>query len=179
MNLRPILTRLLGDRRGTAAVEFAFVAPLMILMYCGLAETTQGMMASRRAAHVATTIGDLTAQQSQINAATVADIFVVGKAIMVPFPTATLNMRITSVKADSGGTPKVVWSQGYGSLAPLSGTVTGVPAGLIGPNESTIQAEVSYTYTSSIQKTLPGPIVLSQKSFLKPRKGAEVLWSTS
>ena len=174
-----MLNRLFRDRRGSTAVEFAFVAPLMILMYCGLSETTQGMMASRRAAHVATTIGDLTAQQSQINAATVADIFTVGKAILAPFPTATLNMRITSVKADSGGTPKVVWSQGYGAMAPLTGTVTGVPAGLIGPNESTIQSEVSYTYTSSIQQALPAPIVLSQKSFLKPRKGAEVLWSTN
>ena len=174
-----MLNRLFRDRRGAAAVEFAFVAPLMILMYYGLSETTQGMMASRRAAHVATTIGDLTAQQSQINAATVADIFTVGKAILAPFPTATLNMRITSVKADVSGTPKVVWSQGYGSMAPLSGTVSGVPTGLIGPNESTIQAEVSYTYTSSIQKALPGPIVLTQKSFLKPRKGAEVLWSNT
>ena len=174
-----MLKKILRDRRGSAAVEFAFVAPLMILMYCGLSETTQGLMASRRTAHVATTIGDLTAQQVQINAATVADIFVVGRAILAPFPTATLNMRITSVKADSGGTPKVVWSQGYGAMAPLAGTVTGVPAGLIGPNESTIQAEVSYTYTSSVQKALPGPIVMTQKSFLKPRKGAEVLWSNS
>jgi Flp pilus assembly protein TadG len=176
-----MLRKLLRDRRGSAAVEFAFVAPLMILMYYGLAETTQGMMASRRAAHVATTIGDLTAQQVQINAATVADIFVVGKAILAPFPTTTLNMRITSVKADAGGTPKVVWSQGYGSMAALAAasTVAGVPTGLIGPNESTIQAEVSYTYTSSVQKALPGPIVMSQKSFLKPRKGTEVLWSTT
>ena len=174
-----MLKKILRDRRGSAAVEFAFIAPLMILMYCGLSETTQGLMASRRTAHVATTIGDLTAQQVQINAATVADIFIVGRAILAPFPTASLKMRITSVTADAGGTPKVVWSQGYGGMAPLAGTVSGVPAGLIGPNENTIQAEVSYTYTSSVQKALPAPIVMTQKSFLKPRKGVEVLWSNS
>jgi Flp pilus assembly protein TadG len=175
-----MLRHILRDRRGSAAVEFAFVAPLMILMYYGLAETTQGMMASRRAAHVATTIGDLTAQQVQTDPATIADIFVVGRAILAPFPTATLNMRLTSVKADSTGSPKVVWSRGYGAMAalPVGGTVAGVPTGLIGPNESTIQSEVSYTYVSSVQQALPGPIVLNQKSFLKPRKGTEVLCST-
>jgi len=175
-----VLKPFFRDRRGSAAVEFAFIAPVMILMYCGLAELTQGMMASRRTAHVATTIGDLTAQQVQITPATITDIFTIGNAILAPFPTGTLNMRLTSVRADSTGSPKVVWSRGYGSMAALSvgGTVSGVPAGLIGPNESTIQAEVSYTYVSSIRDALPNPIVLTHKSFLKPRKGTEVLCST-
>ena len=40
--------RFLGDRRGVSAIEFAFIAPVMILMYFGVAELTQGMMAERR-----------------------------------------------------------------------------------------------------------------------------------
>ena len=48
-----MLKRFSRDRRGSAAVEFAFIAPIMLLMYFGLAEMTQAMMASRRAHHVA------------------------------------------------------------------------------------------------------------------------------
>jgi Flp pilus assembly protein TadG len=174
-----MLNRFFRDRRGTAAVEFAFVAPMMILLYYGMAELTQGMMADRRASHVASIIGDLVAQDTQVNQAEIDDVFNVGKAVISPFPTGTLSMRITSVKADSGGTPKVVWSKTSGSISALSGTVSGVPAGLIAANESVIMAEATYVYTSSIQKAMPAPVTFTQKYYLKPRKGSEVIWSTS
>jgi Flp pilus assembly protein TadG len=176
-----MLTRFSRDRRGAAAVEFAFVAPLMILLYYGIAELTQGMIADRRTSHVASIIGDLVAQDTQVNTTEMNDVFNVGKAVIAPFPTSTLSMRITSVKADAGGTPRVVWSQSSGGLSSLGagGAVAGLPAGLIAANESVIMAEATYVYTSSIQKALPAPITLSQKYYLKPRKGSEVLWSNS
>lgn len=174
-----MLHRFLRDRRGAAAVEFAFVAPLMILLYYGIAELTQGMMADRRTSHVASIIGDLVAQDTQMTQTEMTDVFNVGKAVVAPFPTSTLSMRVTSVKADSGGTPKVVWSKTSGSMSALSGTVSGVPAGLIAANESVIMAEATYVYTSAIQKAMPAPVTFTQKYYLKPRKGSEVLWSTS
>ena len=80
-----LIKSLISDRRGTAAVEFAFVAPVMILLYYGLAELTQGMIADRKASHVASAIGDLVAQDTQVNTAEMDDIFNVGKAVIAPF----------------------------------------------------------------------------------------------
>jgi len=174
-----MLKRFFRDRRGTAAVEFAFVAPMMILLYYGMAELTQGMMADRRTSHVASIIGDLVAQDTQVNQTEIDDVFNVGKAVVAPFPTASLAMRITSVKADATGTPKVVWSKTSGSMSVLSGNVSGVPAGLLAANESVIMAEATYVYTSAVQKALPAPLTFTQKYYLKPRKGSEVVWSTS
>ncbi|WP_304170318.1 TadE/TadG family type IV pilus assembly protein [Phenylobacterium aquaticum] len=174
------LKRGLKDDRGSAAVEFAFVAPLMILLYYGLSETTIGMICDRRASHVASTVGDLVAQDTQVTTAEMTDIFNVGKAIIAPFPTTTLNMRVTSVKADSSGTPKVVWSKTYGSsYSALTGTVSGVPTGLLAVGDTAIMSEVTYTYASPLQKTLPTPITFTQKYYLKPRKTTEVTWSTA
>jgi Flp pilus assembly protein TadG len=173
-----MLNRFFRDRRGAAAVEFAFVAPLMILLYYGMAELTQGMIADRRTSHVASVIGDLVAQDTQVSQTDITDVFNVGKAVIAPFPTATLNMRITSVKADAGGTPKVVWSKTSGTtLIPLTGTVSGLPAGLLAANESVIMAEATYVYTSTTQKVLPNGLTFTQKYYLKPRKGSEVIWS--
>jgi Flp pilus assembly protein TadG len=176
-----MLNRFFRDRRGAAAVEFAFVAPMMILLYYGMAELTQGMMADRRASHVASIIGDLVAQDTQVNQTEMNDVFNVGRALVAPFPTAPLSMRITSIRADAGGTPRVVWSQVSGSMSALGagGSVAGVPTGLMAANESVIMAEATYVYTSAIQKTMPTPVTFTQKYYLKPRKGSEVLWSTS
>ena len=69
------------DRRGAAAVEFAFIAPVLIIMYCGLAELSQAMMAQRRASNVASTIGDLVAQSTQTGPTMIGDIFNIGNTI--------------------------------------------------------------------------------------------------
>lgn len=179
-----MLNRFFRDHRGAAAVEFAFVAPLMILLYYGMAELTQGMMANRRTGHVASIIGDLVAQDTQVTQTEITDVFAVGRAVVSPFPTTTLSMRVTSVKADAAGSPKVVWCQRSGSTSALpalaaAATVTGMPSGLIAANESVIMAEATYSYSSSIGKVLTTPLVFTQKYYLKPRKGSEVMWSTS
>src|ERR1700750_1503734 len=99
---------------GLAALEVALVAPVMILLYMGLAELTMAMMAERQAAHSASVVGDLVAQSTQMNATQMVDIFHVGTAIMKPFPATGIKYRVSSIKADVNGVPKVVWSQGQG-----------------------------------------------------------------
>ena len=170
-----MLKRFSRDRRGSAAVEFAFIAPIMLLMYFGLAEMTQAMMASRRAHHVASTIGDLVTQSPTMNQASMDDVFLIGDAIIKPFPTGTLSMRITSIKADAGGTPQVVWSKVKGNYGVMT-NASGLPAGLLTPNESVVMAESTYTYTSPIQQTLPQPVTFTASYYLKPRKSKEVKW---
>jgi Flp pilus assembly protein TadG len=172
------LKHLIKDRRGAAAVEFAFIAPVMILMYYGLAELTQGMMADRRASHVASAIGDLVAQDTVINTTEMNDIFNVGKAIIAPFPTSGLSMRVTSIRKDSTGAIQVMWSKSSGSMGVLS-TVSSVPTGLIANNESVILAESSYVYNSATKKALPNAMTFTQKYYLKPRKTAQVTWSST
>ena len=64
------------DRRGVSAVEFALIAPVLVIFYCGLAELTQAMMAQRRLSNIASSIGDLVAQSAQLNDASRDDIFI-------------------------------------------------------------------------------------------------------
>jgi Flp pilus assembly protein TadG len=168
-----MLKRFSKDSRGTAAVEFAFVAPIMLLMYFGMAEMTQAMMASRRASHVASTVGDLVTQSSSLNQAAVDDIFLIGDAIMKPFPTGTLSMRFSSIKADNVGTLSIACTKHKGSFTDLTST-DGLPAGILPNNSSIILAETSYTYNSPLKQTLPYPITFTSTYYLKPRKSSEV-----
>lgn len=170
-----MLRRLSRDQRGAAAVEFAFIAPIMLVMYFGLAEMTQGMMASRRAHHVASTIGDLVTQSPSMNQASIDDVFLIGDAILKPFPTGTLSMRVSSIKADAGGNLSVVWTKHKGNFGDLT-SASSIPSGLLTPDESVVVAESAYTYTSPIQQTLPSPVSFKATYYLKPRKSKEVKW---
>src|ERR1700692_1888012 len=49
----------LGDRRGLSAVEFALLLPLMLTLYLGGVEVSNGVAADRKVAITARTVADL------------------------------------------------------------------------------------------------------------------------
>ena len=54
------------DKRGVSAIEFAPVAPIL-LMYVGAVETGNLLTVTRRVETVASTAGDLTAQVKEVS----------------------------------------------------------------------------------------------------------------
>ena len=58
------------------------------------------------------------------------------------------------------------------------GRPTGAPTE-IPHNESVILAESSYVYNSATKKALPNAMTFTQKYYLKPRKTAQVTWSST
>jgi Flp pilus assembly protein TadG len=101
--VKRFLRRFQRNRQGVSTVEFALIAPFLIVCYMGLAETCGAMLAERKASQIASEIGDLVAQSQTVTPSAVSDIFAVSNTLMVPLPTATLKIRITSITADSTG----------------------------------------------------------------------------
>ena len=169
------------DRRGASAVEFALIAPVLILLYCGMAEMTQAMMAQRRLSNIAASIGDLTAQASQTGPTRTTDIFNIGAIIMSPFPTTELRMCVASVVSDATGKNTVAWSQASVSgmtNCPAKGAIlTDVPAAVLSANQSVILARAAYVYSSPIQLVMPRQLTFNRTLYLRPRRVDAVLWS--
>jgi Flp pilus assembly protein TadG len=175
-----MLRRLRQDQGGLAAVEFALLAPVMLLIYCGLAEMTMAIMAERRASHTASVMADLVAQSptGSISSAELTDIFSVGGSIMMPFPTTTLKLRVTSVVADTNGVPRVIWSQGSGLTAlSVNTTPSGFPPTLLSAGDSVIQTDVQYNYTSPLRITLPNVMGFNDTFYLKPRQAVSIAFT--
>jgi Flp pilus assembly protein TadG len=59
---------LAGDVRGVSAVEFALIAPVMILFYAGMVDLCQGYMALKRTSH-ASAVADLASQSRSMTKA--------------------------------------------------------------------------------------------------------------
>ena len=183
-----ILSRFIQDHRGVAAVEFALLAPLMVLMYFGMAELTSGLMANRKLSAAASTIGDLTAQAQSTTPSQVSDIFAIGQTLMEPYPVTgtSLRLRVSSVTVDANGSPKVDWSQGTTGLTALSkGSVVALPLAtktaptdpdkpFIGSGQSVIVAEAHYAFTSPVAQFLPQVSDMHDTLYLAPRQGAQV-----
>jgi Flp pilus assembly protein TadG len=63
-NFSARLVAFLRDRRGVAAIEFAFIAPLLLLLYFGTVDTANWYMAHRRLVLAGSTVADLTTQSA-------------------------------------------------------------------------------------------------------------------
>lgn len=170
------LRRFRRDRRGVSALEFALVSPMLILAYFGLAELSGALMAQRRVAHAASAIGDLVAQDSSITNSEMTDILSVAQTILIPYPTTTLKLRVSSITANSSAIPKVIWSSAQGmSALGVGDTVTGLPSGVVtAAGDNVIMAEATYNYASPAAAVLPNGLVFSEKFYLRARKVNEV-----
>ena len=61
------LARFAQDRRGVSAVEFAMLLPLMVTLYLGTVEISQGVGIDRKVTLTTRTVADLASQVSSIN----------------------------------------------------------------------------------------------------------------
>ena len=118
------LIRFMRDRRGVSAIEFAMVAPILILLYVGAAELGNALTIYRRTSTVASTAADLTAQVKTVSTADLQDIVAASSSIMSPFSIDPLKIVVSSVVADQNNNGKVAWS--YANKGSSRGTNSGL-----------------------------------------------------
>jgi Flp pilus assembly protein TadG len=155
---------------GMAAVEFAMIAPVMIIMYFGVTEIADATDANTKATAVASTAADLIAQEKIVCDAEMTDAFTALNAIMYPFPPNDMKIRISSLIDNGNGTVKVAWSDGQNYTPRIVNSAVTIPAGLVPTGESVIMSEVEYTYNSPAPHFFPAAVPMSDTYYLHPRK---------
>ena len=181
-----ILVRFRQDKRGVAAVEFAFIVPLMLVLLFGMIDTSSGVAIDRKVTLTARTLSDLVSQGSKVTSTDISNFFKMGSAVMTPYSVtpATMTQKITQLAVDSSKKVKVVWSYS-GSVSGNTVTVstgyakdtvvTTVPANLLVANTYLIWSEVGYTYTP-ITGYIMGKvgIPMSEETYTRPRQSDKV-----
>lgn len=163
---------LLKDQDGISAIEFALIAPLMILLYFGGVELSFLMEADRRVTTVASTVGDLTSRTVTLSNDEIGDIFLASNQLILPLDPNIAQIRVSSLVSDADGNVTVDWSDGCrrGPRTPGS-SVENLPAGIVPIGGSIILAEVSYNYQSGIQYLpVTKDVNLEDRFFLRPRR---------
>lgn len=169
-----------GDQRGVSALEFALIMPLIVVLIFGMANVSQALMAQRRVNHIASSMGDLTAQSQTMADPDFKDIFSVAGFMMKPLDATSLNIRVSSVIVDVNNIPRVDWSVVGPSLAPglpHGNQVTTLPAGLLtATGDSVIMAETTYTFVAPVKALMPNGISFNEVYYFRPRKSSCVLY---
>jgi len=166
--------RLRRDRRGVSAVEFAILLPVMVTLFLGSVEATQGIAANRKIELTAHTLADLATQYTDITDLDMANILAAGSAILAPYPTGGLQEVVSEIAINDQGVGTVVWSSTLGGAALTVGTTVSVPSALAVPNSYLVLAQVKYSYNPTYGYVMTGAITLSDQSFMRPRESASI-----
>ncbi len=166
------LLDLARDDRGMSAVEFAMLLPLMLTLYLGGVELSQGISIDRKVTMTARTVADLVAQAQSVSTATTADANTAlgaSAAILAPYPLASAKIVVSVVDIDKNGNAKVRWSSGKNTAARAAGSTVTIPSAFIVPETSLVWGEASYEYQPSIGYVVTGAMTLSDQIFMRPR----------
>lgn len=180
------LRRLALVEDGVAAVEFALILPIMLLVYIGSVEASLAITMDRKVQLVAGALGDLVARSdTTIPAGTLEDYFQAAGGIMTPYPVGNLKQVVTQVLvSEDGSSATVVWSREYnfsdeevivGTDHPQDSSFE-LPAAMrtIAQGGYVIVAESSYEHTPLSGFVFNQPINLYRENFLLPRFGGSI-----
>ncbi len=168
--LRHTFRRLVGNRRGLAALEFALIAPMMVLVLFGSVELTELLACNRRAENTAASVADVISRDTVITNQEMSDLWAASTALMYPNAATPLKIRVSSVQITNPTTATVLWSDGYHGYVPRgAGSAIALPAGMMIPATSVIVAETTYRYTPPIGVFLKLAVDLTHTEYRRPR----------
>jgi Flp pilus assembly protein TadG len=181
------LKRIAGDEQGAAAVEFALILPLLLLLFLGTIEASSLITVDRRVNIVSGTVGDLVARTDPTEPLEVADLndyFEASEGIIFPYEPGDLQQVVTVIVVDDEGNATVHWSCGYnGGVALDAGDPYTPPASVESywdvmkfvaqppPDESgyVVASESRYSYLPLLGMVFTEGLNLHRTSYYLPR----------
>lgn len=158
LTLRPttrlgrIGARCARSEAGVAAIEFALILPLMVLMLLGLTEVTYGVNMDRKLTLLTRSLADLSSRSDKMTTAEMQNIFAAARAVMTPYDTSKVGMTVSSVAVTQSGsnyTGAIEWSctSGFSPTTRSTGSAYPVPSGFTVGGKSFMLVETKLPYT--------------------------------
>ena len=172
--------RLYADARGVAAVEFALIIPIVIVVYAAGFELTQAATVNRKLTDTTVQLANVTSQYTSVATADIGNILGASSQIMAPYSTTPLTITLTEVRADNSGSTiaHVQWSKSYVNNTLGAGLAAGspvtLPTGFASPNAYYILSQTTYGYTPTIGAAFVNTIPMSDQIFMVPRQSPSI-----
>ncbi|MEM7774760.1 MAG: TadE/TadG family type IV pilus assembly protein [Pseudomonadota bacterium] len=166
---------------GVAAIEFAMVAPIVLVLFLGTLEISQALMADRRVTQIASSSADLVAQTDALDTTEMDGIMLIVDQIIRPYDPAFMKITVLNVAANPNNADdvRVCWAyhhNGGTNTTVTAGSPYTLPSGFLEPGDSVVIAEVEYDYQPLVVSDLfvSTLLKLEESFFLKPRRSTAV-----
>jgi Flp pilus assembly protein TadG len=179
------------DRRGVAAIEFAFIVPVLLIMYFITMEASQAIETSKKVSRIGSMVADLVTQQQTVVKANLDAIMKIGGTTLLPYNRSLPTIIITGIQITDEAAPRVLvaWSRKlvgttYSADAAVN-SITTVPAALQIRNTFLIRVESDLGYKPIIAWSASNSqglgltsafsnISMSETYYLRPRRSPTI-----
>lgn len=176
---------------GVAAIEFAFIVPLLLSLYFVTMELSQAIETNKKVGRLGSMTADLVTQLPSATSSEIDGIMAIGDAILQPYVRSKPKIYVTAIQITNDATPRTVvsWSRklvnGTATADLAVGALTTVPDALRIPGTFLIRVESKLDYEpvlswGSASSLIPGISVfakamsMSETYYLRPRMSATI-----
>jgi hypothetical protein len=178
------------QEHGTSAVEFALIAPVMVLMLFGATEISLLVSIDRKTTLAASTLGDLASQSELVSCAELTQIAAVTRQVFEPYDANNTTLVVAGLVKD-GTVGKVEWSKtltlsgGVASCDPVPGTAplavgksVVIDTDLFATDGGLVVGDVEKVHTSVGTSFIDNNIRMKERFYLRPRRSLKLKWCT-
>lgn len=101
----------LRSEDGVAAVEAAFVFPILLVLLLGIVDMGRGIMCNMKTIKASQVAADLIARDITVDVSIVNEALEAGTLALLPYSTATLGFDVVSVRFPDNNTTEIVWQE--------------------------------------------------------------------
>jgi Flp pilus assembly protein TadG len=187
MRMRPIsshsgafrLRRLGADRRGVAALEFALIAPTLMVLVLGVFEMSLRFRAKEETTRYSHLMSDLISREQTLTTAELRSYYNASTNLMRPLQTSggVLQLDVSSIGFNADGDAVVLWRRLVGTDNVVNDVAIHLPDfdDLGTESESIIRVGVRYTYTSPLTALFGGAVAtITQEAIARPREALKI-----
>jgi len=168
------------NQSGLAAVEFALILPIMLLLFLGSFETTNLVLAYMKLEASAETAADLVAQ-TRVNIVLQSSDFTnitnAAEQVLSPLPTSGTLLKIAFASVTyNTGSAVIDWHTEVNSATaittaniPNNVSLTNLGNQASGSTDSVIIVRLTYSYSSPFTYVLSSSYTLTESAFNRPR----------
>jgi Flp pilus assembly protein TadG len=182
-----LVARFVQNRSGIGAIEFAILAPLLLVLYLGTVEATVALNVYGKVARASSSVSDLVASQNtSVDKTFLATMPDVVNSILAPFSSGSYTLKVTGIKLDASAKAYVEWSwdkTGSRPYSPATDITANVPTDLQVANTYLIRSELSVPYSMLLY--LPGfsgtktnAMTMTKTYYFAPRIGSSITCPT-
>ena len=163
-----------------AAIEFAVLFPVLLLVYMGGFDVSRACALSSRLNDMTLELCDVASQYDILYDSDVATLFAAASQIMTPDDTLPVGVVISEVSTDGDGRATVAWSQAAKGAAPLARAAPfALAPALAQPYVSYIVVQTSYVYQPFFGVANAPVMPLSAQAVFAPRNRASIDYAPS
>ena len=169
-----------SDNNAVAAVEFALIAPILILLFIGTVEISLAISINRKVARISSAVADLVTQSPQLTANEVNQIIQIAEKIMYPYDNQ-VNITLTGIEIAGGNATSKWVCNGSGCIS--GGSPQNVPAAIRKDGSFLVSSVVStnhepivgfFNYSNGGLTDTGTTWQMQEEMFLRPRIGNNV-----